>query len=700
MSLMDQIVTRRVELSIGGMTCASCVARVEKSLGRVPGVESVAVNLASETAEVRAESTASLAALIAAVKRAGYTATARADAAPYNGRREFLELMAAFFLSAPLLAGMVWHLPGWVGLILATPVQFWLGARFYGAGFRALLARTGNMDLLVALGTSAAYFLSLSDFFLGGPLYFESAAMVITLIRLGKFLEGRAKRDAAKAVTGLAALRPAMAHIVGGGDKKLAALRLGDMIEVRPGERVPADGVITEGTGSLDESHITGESLPVLREPGAAVLAGALNLDAVLRLRVSTGPGESLLDRMGRLIGSAQASKPAVQRLADRVAAVFVPVVLVIAAITFAGWLLHGAPLSTAVINAVSVLVIACPCALGLATPAAILAGTGVAAKYGILIRNADALEHAARADFVVFDKTGTLTEGKPRLLDVAVLADMAREDVLGIAAALAAGDTHPLSAALRRKNAVPATAIKALPGRGVEGNVVGKRYILGSARLLTDAGGAVPALAVAKGATVSFLATADGIALAAFSFADTVRPGAAAAVKRLRDMGCGVMMLSGDRAEAADAIGAELGIEKVISGASPEQKLAEIALERRRKTVAMVGDGVNDAPALAAADVGIAIGGGADVAIETADISLLRAEPMLVADALLLSRFIWRVLLQGLFWAVIYNAIGIPLAAFGLLSPMVAGGAMAASSVCVLGNALRLRNWRPTHAG
>jgi Cu+-exporting ATPase len=696
---MDQAVTRRVELSIGGMTCASCVARVEKSLGRVPGVAAVTVNLASETAAVRAGNAATLTDLIAAVKNAGYTAAALADAVPYDGKRELFELAAAFFFSAPLLAGMVFHLPGWAGLALATPVQFWLGARFYVAGFKALRAGTGNMDLLVALGTSAAYFLSLSDFFAGGPLYFESSAVLITLIRLGKFLEGRAKRDAAKAVTGLAALRPAMAHVVGGGDKNLAALRLGDVLEVRPGERVPADGVITEGAGSLDESHITGESLPVLREPGALVLAGALNLDAVLRLRVSTGPGESLLDRMGRLIGSAQASKPAVQKLADRVSAVFVPVVLAIAAVTFAAWLLHGAALSVAVINAVSVLVIACPCALGLATPAAILAGTGVAAKYGILIRNADALEHAAKVNFVVFDKTGTLTEGKPKLLEVALFGGAQRENVLGIAASLAAADTHPLSAALRRKDSAAASGIRALPGRGVEGSVGGARYILGSARLVADAGGKAPEVA-AKGASVSYLATADGAVLAAFSFADAVRPGGAAAVKRLRAMGCGVMMLSGDRAEAANAIGAELGIKKVISGASPEQKLAEIAAARRGRRVAMVGDGVNDAPALAAADVGIAIGGGADVAIETADISLLRAEPMLVAEALLLSRFIWRVLLQGLFWAVIYNFIGIPLAAFGLLSPMVAGGAMAASSVCVLGNALRLRKWRPAHAG
>jgi Cu+-exporting ATPase len=696
---MDQLAPQSIGLDIAGMTCASCVSRVEKSLSRVAGVDSVAVNLAAETAQVTAHGVA-LAALITAVQKAGYTATAHTAAKPHDSRRETFELAAAFILSAPLLLGMFFLLPPWLALGLATPVQFWLGARFYAAGFRALRAGAGNMDLLVALGTSAAYFLSLYDLLTTGPLYFESAAVVITLIRLGKFLEGRAKRNAAGAINGLAKLRPAIAHVPGKGDLPLASLHLNDIIEIRPGERVPADGIITQGAGSLDESHITGESLPVFREPGATVLAGALNLDAVLRLRVSTKAGETLLDRMARLIDSAQSSKPAVQRLADRAAAVFVPIVLVIALATFAGWMLHGATAATAIINAVSVLVIACPCALGLATPAAILAGTGVAAKHGILIRNADALEHAAKVNFVVFDKTGTLTEGKPKLLEVTPFNNMPRETVLQIAAALAAGDTHPLSAALRQNNVAPGDNIRALPGRGVEGSVAGVRYILGSDRLITDAGGKLPEVAPPPGATLSYLATAAGKILAAFSFADTARPTAAAAIARLKAIGCRVMLLSGDRAEAAAAIGAQLGIGKIIANAAPEQKLAAIAqAQKTGAIVAMVGDGVNDSPALAAADVGIAIGTGADVAIETADISLLRADPMLVADSLLLSRRIWSTLRQGLFWAMIYNLIGIPLAAFGILSPMVAGAAMAASSVCVLANALRLRNWRPSHA-
>jgi Cu+-exporting ATPase len=695
---MDQIVGTQVfDLAIGGMTCASCVSRVEKSLAKVPGVTSVAVNLATETAHLQGTAGTELAALVHAVEDAGYTATARGHAAPKIGHRETWELAASAALSVPLLLGMVLHLPGWLEFTLATPVQFWLGARFYIAGFKALRAGTGNMDLLVALGTSAAYFLSLFDFAAGsGPLYFESSAVVITLIRLGKYLEGRAKRDAVKAVSGLTKLRPAMAHIPGRQDVPIAALKRGDVVELRPGERVPVDGILVGGAGNFDESHITGESMAVLHEMGAQVLAGALNLDAVLQMRVTSKPGETLLDRMARLIDAAQSSKPQVQRLADRIAAVFVPIVLVIALLTFGGWMLAGAHAATAIINAVSVLVIACPCALGLATPAAILAGTGVAAKYGILIRNADSLAQGARIDLVVFDKTGTLTLGKPSLSDVALFGGAARDEVLNISAALAAADTHPLSVALRKTGIAAGENVRALPGRGVEGNVAGTRYILGSRRLIEDAGGMVQT-ANFGAASVSYLALADGTVLAAFAFNDTVRPGAKEAVTRLIKMGCKVMMLSGDRQASAAAIGRQAGIADIIAEASPEQKLKLIDAKRAAgQVVAMVGDGVNDAPALAAADVGIAIGSGADVAIETADIALLRPAPMLVADAIDLSRKTWAILRQGLFWAMIYNLVGIPLAAFGVLSPMIAGGAMAASSVCVLGNALRLTKWRP----
>jgi len=696
---MDQIIaSQNFNLAIGGMTCASCVSRVEKSLGAVPGVTSVAVNLATETAHLRAGAGTSLETLIQAVGDAGYTATARDQAVQKTGNRELWELVASAVLSAPLLLGMVLRLPGWLEFALATPVQFWLGARFYVAGFKALRAGSGNMDLLVALGTSAAYFLSAFDFLGGaGPLYFESSAVVITLIRLGKYLEGRAKRDAVRAVSGLTKLRPAIAHLPGQPDVPIGALKRGDVVELRPGERVPVDGILLGGAGSFDESHVTGESMPVLRETGAAILAGALNLNAVLQMRVTSKPGETLLDRIARLIDAAQSSKPQVQRLADRIAAVFVPIVLVIALITFGSWLLAGAHAATAIINAVSVMVIACPCALGLATPAAILAGTGVAAKYGILIRNADALERGAKINLVVFDKTGTLTLGKPALTGVEIFGQVSRDEALRIAASLAAGDTHPLSVALKQPGIATGENIRALRGRGVEGSVTGTRYILGARRLIEDAGGVPPETNFSTAATISYLAKADGTVLAALAFADTIRPGAKETVARLTQMGCKVMMLSGDRKAAAMAMAQSFGITNIIAEASPEQKLQIIDAQRAAgQAVAMVGDGINDAPALAAADVGIAIGTGADVAIETADFALLRPEPMLVADAIDLSRRIWRTLRQGLFWAMIYNLVGIPLAAFGVLSPMVAGAAMAASSVCVLGNALRLTRWRP----
>jgi Cu+-exporting ATPase len=693
---MEQLVAaeRNFDLAIGGMTCASCVARVEKTLGRVAGVRSVAVNLATETAHLEAGAGTTLEELIAAVGRAGYSATLRSGAKPYDGRRERWELIAAAVLSAPLFAAMVFHIPAWVQLVLATPVQFWLGARFYIAGAKALRAGTGNMDLLVALGTSAAYFLSLADLFAGGPLYFESSAAVITLIRLGKYFEGATRRGAAREVSGLAKLRPAVAHIAGGGDVSPARLVAGDEVEIRPGERVPADGEILAGAGSLDESPITGESLPVPRAPGEKVLAGALNLDAVLRMRVTAGGSENFLDRMGRLIEGAQGSKAQVQKLVDRLAAIFVPIVVVIAVVTCGAWLLAGAHPAGAVINAVSVLVIACPCALGLATPAAILAGTEAAARHGILIRNADALEAASKVDLVIFDKTGTLTEGKPALAEVRLFNGTEDGTAREIGAALAAADTHPLAVALRRAGVEPAMNLRSIPGSGVEGDVGGASYCLGSAAFVAESGIKVPE--EAGGDSWSYLAGPEGL-LAGFAFADTIRPGAKAAIDRLRAMGCAIMLLSGDREGAARAVGAALGIDHIVAQAGPEQKIAAIQVARLAgHVVAMVGDGVNDGPALAAADVGMAIGAAADVAIEAAEFSLLRPEPGLAADALQLSRKTWAILREGLFWALIYNVVGIPAAALGFLTPTIAGAAMAASSICVLGNALRLRRWRP----
>ncbi len=687
---MDQTLPpdQRIDLAIVGMTCASCVARVEKVLRRVPGVHEASVNLATEMAQVQAGAEVALPALIEAVRRAGFTAAPMQAARPDRSGREKLELIAAFLLSAPVVLDMALPVPPLAQLVLASVVQVWLGARFYRAGFAALRAGTGNMDLLVALGTSAAWGLSVWDYAAGGPLYFESSVAIITLIRLGKYMEGRVKRDAARAITALHKLRPETARRADGAAVPVAALAPGDEIELRPGERVPVDGVVVEGVGSLDESPVTGEALPVTRGPGAALLAGTLNLNAVLRLRVTSAAGASFLDRMARMIEDAQATKPRVQKLADKVAAVFVPVVVGLALLTLAAWLAHGAAYPRAIINAVSVLVIACPCAMGLATPAAILAGTGTAAKLGILFRSADALEQAAHVDTLVFDKTGTLTTGQPHLQRVVLFGALSEARALEIAAALAARDTHPLSAALRRAGVAPASDFMALPGRGVRGSVAGAAYLLGSAALVP----AAPAMA--DGATWSWLAGADGALLAGFAFTDTLRPSARAALARLREMGLRVLLLTGDRRETAEAL--DLGVE-IIAEADPARKLALIEeLRGSGRRPAMLGDGINDAAALAAATVGMAMGSGADVAIEAADVSLLRPDPALAPAAIALARKSWTVLKEGLFWALIYNALGIPAAAFGLLSPAMAGGAMAASSLCVLGNALRLRHWKP----
>lgn len=679
-----------IELAIGGMTCASCVSRIEKVLKRVPGVQGATVNLALARAHIQVQPGVSIAALTQAVDKAGFTARPLEEALPTRNRRELIELVASFGLAAPVVLGMVWPVPGVVQLICASLVQIWLAARFYRAGFLAVRAGSGNMDLLVALGTSASFGLSVVDFFTAGPLYFESAVAIIALVRLGKYLEGRAKRDAAKAISSLQSLRPAQAHLAQGGDVAVAALYIGQEILVRPGERVPVDGVILAGEGSVDESPVTGEALPQPRGVGAQLLAGTLNLDALLRLRVTVAAGESFLDRIARLIDQAQSAKPRVQRLADKVASWFVPVVLVLAIFTYVGWMLSGASVAHALINGVSVLVIACPCALGLATPAAIMAGTGAAAKSGILFRDADALEAAAKIDLLAFDKTGTLTTGMPALATMVVLGGQDEPQLRAIVAALAAQDSHPLSVPLRQAGVKPAEAFKTLPGLGVQGVVDGQLYLFGSAKLVPQA----PVYRDDK--SWSYLARADGTVLGAFGFTDSLRPSAAQAVGLLQARGIETLLLTGDRHEAAQALARHLGIARVEAEASPARKAAIIeALRAEGKHVAMLGDGINDAAALAAADAGMAMGQGADVAIEAAPISLLRADPLLAPAALEIAHKSWVVLKQGLFWALIYNAVGLPIAACGLLSPAVAGGAMAASSLCVLGNALRLCKWR-----
>jgi Cu+-exporting ATPase len=705
-----------IKLPIEGMTCASCVARVEKALKRVPGVASAEVNLATETATVGLAEGAAPESLVEAVREAGYEA--RLAPAPKPARdTSWWPVAAAAALTAPLFLPMLggWALPGWLQLALATPVQFWLGARFYRAGWKALRARTGNMDLLVALGTSAAYGLSVYMLWRHWGhephLYFEAGAAVITLVLLGKWLEARAKRQTTEAIRALQSLRPETARVVRDGKEveiPAGQLAVDDLVVVRPGERIPADGVVVEGRSHADESMLTGESLPVAKGPRDAVTGGAVNAEGVLSVRVTAVGAQSTLAKIIELVENAQAKKAPIQRLVDRVSAVFVPVVLVIGVATLLGWGLATGDWEHAVLNAVAVLVIACPCALGLATPTAIMAGTGVAARNGILIKDAEALETAHAVEVVAFDKTGTLTVGKPALAAFGT-AGMERNTALAWAAAVQAGSEHPLAKAVLSAATglqIPrAEAARAVPGRGMQASVGGRRLAVGSGRWMRELGVDLAPLAAkalemqGKGMTVSWLAdlTDKPVVLAAMAFGDEIRPEAEQAVKQLRARGLRTVMLTGDNRAAAQWVAARLGIDEVRAEILPADKAEAVAeLRGAHSRVAMVGDGVNDAPALAAADLGIAMGSGTDVAMHAAGVTLMRPDPRLVAAAVDVSRRTYRKIRQNLFWAFVYNVVGIPLAALGILSPVIAGAAMALSSVSVIGNTLLLKRWKP----
>ncbi|RKP48256.1 copper-translocating P-type ATPase [Trinickia fusca] len=740
------------ELDIGGMTCASCVKRVEKALTRVPGVATVSVNLATERATVGLPATQAaevMDELVKAVVDAGYearpvvhddAATSAAEAAETaeaarlrEARRELAIVAGCAVLALPLLLpmvagplGLALELPAWLQLTLASVVQFGAGARFYVGAYRAVRARAGNMDLLVALGTSAAYGVSLWQM-LAHPgdtlhLYFEAAAVVIVLVRLGKWLETRAKRETTQAIRALNALRPERAHVKRDDGTEhevpLAQVRVGMIVAVRPGERLPVDGVIRAGHTHVDESLITGESLPVAKGPGERVTAGSINGEGLIEVTTRATGAETTLARIIRLVETAQAQKAPIQRLVDRVSAVFVPVILIIATATLVGWLFAGAPAETAILNAVSVLVIACPCALGLATPAAIMAGTGVAARHGVLIKDAEALELAQRVAVIAFDKTGTLTVGKPRLVGFeAIGIDEAR--ALALTAAVERGSDHPLAQALvaafdaneaARRVALPsASQVRAVAGRGVEANVDGRTYFVGNARWLAELGIEPPSEVAARanqwetaGNTVSWLIAAatpsePAAVRALIAFGDTVKPNARDAVERLAARGVKSVLVTGDNHGAAASVAATLGIDEYHAQVLPEDK-ARVVQELKARTngvVAMAGDGINDAPALAAADIGIALASGTDVAMHAAGVTLMRGDPALVADAIDISRRTYRKIQQNLFWAFVYNLIGIPLAALGWLNPMLAGAAMAFSSVSVVTNALLLKRWK-----
>ena len=728
-----------IDIGIGGMTCASCVARVEKALKKVPGVQSAAVNLATESARITVAPGEQMEArLRRAVRDAGYDPVAAnttmdaPDESPWAG---FLPVAIGLGLSAPLVIPMVaqlfdhhWMLPAWLQFLLATPVQFILGARFYKAGWHAAKALAGNMDLLVAIGTTAGWALSVWLWLAAESgtmphLYFEASAVVITLVLLGKWLEARAKRQTTSAIRALHALRPDVAHLIGLDgevDVPVAEVMVGDRLVVKPGERFPVDGILMEGRTQVDESMLTGEPLPVNKEagsdPAAALTGGSINGEGRVVMQVGAVGSETVLSTIIRLVEDAQAAKAPIQRMVDQVSAVFVPVVLLIALATLLGWWLTGHPFEIAVINAVAVLVIACPCALGLATPAAIMTGTGVAAKFGILIKDAQALELAHKVDIVAFDKTGTLTVGRPKLTALRVLPGMTENEVLRVAASLQSGSEHPLARAVvsraqeQKLNFESPDNVRAVPGRGTEGEVGVRSYLIGSLRWMDELKVDTSAMTMqvvqlqSQGATVSAMAerTTEGLTLRALmAFGDEPKAGAKEALAALRARGIKTVMISGDNRGAAEAMARRLGLRpeegEVLAEVLPGDKAAKVmALKKGGHIVAMVGDGVNDAPALAAAAVCMAMGNGTDVAMHAAGITLMRGDPLLVAAALDISDRTVAKIRQNLFWAFAYNVAGIPLAALGFLNPVVAGAAMALSSVSVMSNALLLKRWKP----
>jgi Cu+-exporting ATPase len=777
---IDQAPTHSGQIAIRGMTCSACVNRVERALRKVPGVADANVNYATEVATVHWADAAQLTPerLVQAVQDAGYEAAWQQEDAPppevnTSWWHTWGEVSLATALSLPLLWPMLWAalqwltgqaasvdmhaamLAPWAQFMLATPVQFVLGARFYRAGWAALRAGTGNMDQLVALGTSAAWGLSCWLWWHHGEhaeLYFESSAVVITLVMWGKALEARAKRQAGQAIRSLYALRPTTVLRQGPQGEiqvPLSQVLPGDVLVVLPGARVPADGLVTEGRGHVDESMLTGEPMPVAKSPGSPLTGGTLNQDGRLLLRVKAVGHAATLAGIIRRVEQAQATKPPIQQVVDKVSAVFVPVVLVLATFTALAWWWHGAPVQEALMNAVSVLVMACPCALGLATPAALMAGTGAAARAGILIRDPQALEAAHKATVIAFDKTGTLTEGKPRLVRCDAVRPEPPEPIhwdadaaLAVAASIQAGSEHPLARAVVQawlaRHAPPSQGpadeqaaepiafspphrtlnVRAQVGQGVcaqlpEGHWAGEWAVASSAWAATLCGEAPDALTAhlpgqppaPPEASISWLlrqvpGQQAWQLRARLAFADAAKPHAAQAIARLKARGLETWLITGDNRAAAQALSAQLGLDHQLAEVLPADKANQVAqLQKGGRTVVMVGDGLNDAPALAQADVSMAManpGAGNDLALETAGITLMRGDPLLVEAALDISARTTRKIHQNLAWAFVYNVVGLPLAAFGLFNPMLAGAAMALSSISVLLNAITLLRWRP----
>lgn len=713
-------------LSIMGMTCASCVNHVEKALLKIPGVEKASVNLATEKATVSFHQNVSPNDLVKAVENAGYQATpiSREHAPMAHGLKlKGWKILVSALLSAPLVLPMIlmplgihWMPNAWLQFALASVVQFYFAAPFYVSSVRAAKAKTGNMDLLVMIGTSAAFGVSAYQLFTHPAsdslhLYFESSAVVITLVLFGKWLEERAKLQTSSAIRALQKLKPENARVRKGNietEVALSEVKVNDLVVVRPGERIPVDAIIIEGASLIDESLITGESLPVLKNVGNPVTGGSVNTDGLLVVKTTAIGMESVLSRIIRLVEDAQAEKAPIQKTVDQVSAVFVPIVLLIAAITILAWGFYLGDWETAILRGVAVLVIACPCALGLATPTAIMVGTGVAAKLGILIKDADALERAHAVKAVAFDKTGTLTEGKPKLTHQ-IVNQITENELITLAAGVQSGSDHPLAkatliAASERK-LIPSRSLnhKNISGKGTSAEIDGALYYVGSTRLLEELKIDLGSLKTeaskleSDGHTISWLTDGKSV-LGLLAYQDVVKSSSKQTISDLQSKGIKTIMITGDNIGSAGSVSRELGIDEFEANVLPDQKAAVIQkLKKNYGVVAMVGDGINDAPALAAADIGFAMASGTDVAMEASGITLMRSDPRLIADAILISKRTYLKIRQNLFWAFIYNLIGIPLAAMGYLSPVIAGAAMAFSSVSVVSNALLLKTFKPT---